>query len=126
MNMPGWLKGSLVLVVTLAAGILVGSSIGSAHPAADDMSAAHAMGDARGHLESHLRTALSLDSAQEREVRAILTRHQATVDSVWRMLQPHLRATLHESLREVAAILRPDQLETFRRMIATRHPGVLP
>lgn len=122
MRIPGWVTGALVLVATLGAGVILGTHLERRrHPGMSIVTGA----EAGQVLRRHLLEGLALDSGQSRAVGAVLERHQASVDSAWRSLHPRVRATLDSSLREVAALLRPDQLERFRKMLGTRHPGIL-
>ncbi len=73
----------------------------------------------------HFSRELGLDPAQQRAIAAIFARRQGAVDSTWHAVQPHVRETLHLTLREIVGILRPDQLVKYRRMMEARHPGVL-
>ena len=72
-----------------------------------------------------LKDELGLDSAQEKAIAAILARRQGAVDSTWHVLQPHVRATLDSTLREIVGVLRPDQAAKYRKMVETMHPGTL-
>jgi hypothetical protein len=121
MRFPGWVTGALVLTATLGAGVVLGTHLERRRHSESSVSATLPM----EHMRRFLLDELELDSAQDQAVGAILDRHQAGVDSAWRGLHPRLMATLDSSLREVAALLRPDQLERFRRIIHARHPGVL-
>ena len=114
-----WLKGSLLLAVTLAAGIAIGVGYERRRATAQEAQGMH-------HVIHHLRDELGLDSTQERQVAAILGRRQHTVDSTWHDLQPHVRATLDSTLREINTVLRPDQARKFRQMVEAMHPGALP
>lgn len=127
MTIPLWLKGTLLLGMTAAGGCLIG--MGMERRRARAPSDAHLVVVATSPaslLLRHLETEVRLDSAQRREISSILARHQAGIDSAWRHLQPNIKATLDSSLREIAAVLDAQQRETFRRMVARHHPGVLP
>ena len=117
--MRSWVRGTLLLVVTLAAGIAIGVGYERRRASAHEAQGMH-------HVIHHLRDELGLDSTQEREVTAILARRQHTVDSTWHALQPHVRATLDSTLREIDTVLRPDQARKFRKMVEAMHPGTLP
>ena len=116
---PAWVKGTLLLTLTLAGGIAIGRSYERGR------ASSHAAAGVR-HLLPHLTERLDLDSAQQTAIAAILARRQAAVDSTWHVVQPHVRATMDSTLREILVVLRPDQVETYRRMMETRHPGSLP
>lgn len=119
MTVPAWVKGSLLLAVTLTAGMVIGVGYerrrAPAHAAAE-------MGS--HHLLHRLKDDLSLDSAQHQAIAAIFARRQGAVDSTWHAMRPHLRATLDSTLQEIIAVLRPDQVAKYRRMVAALHPGM--
>ena len=73
----------------------------------------------------HLTDQLGLDSAQQTAVALILARRQGTVDSTWHALQPHVRATMDSTLREILDVLRPEQAAKYRKLVETMHPEAL-
>lgn len=120
MTVPAWLRGAVVLSLTLGAGIAIGVAFERRH------SPTHA--DVNAHADQmldHFTRKLQLDSAQQAAVAEIFARRQHTIDSTWRAVRPHVHATVDSTLREMARVLRPDQLATFERLIGTRHPGTL-
>ena len=117
---PAWLRGGVVLAVTLGAGIAIGVAFERRHVPVHADATAHA-----DQMVNHFTRELSLDSAQQAAVAAIFARRQHTIDSTWRAVQPHVHATVDSTLREMSRVLRPDQLATFERLIGTRHPGTL-
>lgn len=118
---PAWLRGAVVLALTLGAGIAIGVAFERRHLPAHVDATAHA-----DQMVDYFARELHLDSAQKAAVAAIFARRQHTIDSTWRAVQPHVHATVDSTLREMARILRPDQLATFERLIGTRHPGTFP
>jgi hypothetical protein len=116
--MSAWAKGSLLLVVALVAGVVIGVAYERSRAPSHDITASH-------HMMQHLTDELGLDSTQQKAIAAIFARRQATVDSTWHVLQPHVRAAMDSTLREILAVLRPDQEAKFRKMVETRHPGTL-
>lgn len=114
------LRAILVLGVTLVAGVAIGVTY-ERHR----VNERNATPMDTHHMIGALTSSLALDSAQRTAIDAILARHQASVDSTWRELHPHVRATMDSALREIAAVLRPDQLAKFRAMLENKHPGVL-
>lgn len=114
------LRAILVLGVTLIAGVAIGVTYERHRIDERRVSAVDTH-----HMIGTLTSSLALDSAQRRAIDAILARHQASVDSTWRELHPHVRATMDSALREIAAVLRPDQLAKFRAMVEMKHSGVL-
>jgi hypothetical protein len=119
-SVPAWVKGALVLAVTLTAGMIVGVSYERRRSPAHDMARSRAH-----HVMHRLKDDLGLDSAQHTAIAAIFARRQGTVDSTWHAMQPHLRATLDSTLQEIVAILRPDQVAKYRKMVEGMHPGML-
>ena len=118
--LPAWAKGALMLAVAFAAGAAAGVGY-------ERHRAPHAHDPARvdpQHLMRHFHDQLALDSAQATAIGAILARHQGAVDSTWRAMRPQVHAALHGALREIAAVLRPDQLAKYQRMMEERHGGV--
>ena len=117
MIVPVWLRGTIVLGLTLGAGIAIGIAFESRHSYVHPEMTAHA-----DQMVDHFTRELHLDSAQKADVAAIFARRQRTIDSTWRAVQPHVHATVDSTLREMAHVLRPDQLATFERLIGARHP----
>jgi len=116
---PVWLKGTLLLAVTLTAGIVIGVGY-ERH-----RTPAHDAGMDSHHVMRRLNQELGLDSAQQKAIAEILARHQGALDSTWHTMQPHMRATLDSTLREIVGVLRLDQASKFRKIVETRHPGTL-
>jgi hypothetical protein len=119
MSLPTWARGTLLLVVTLAAGVGIGMTY-ERHRAPSHA----ALETDAHHVMHHFERELGLDSAQQRAIAAIFARHQGAVDSSWHVLQPHVRATLDSTLQEIATVLRPGQLAKYRTLIESRHPGM--
>ena len=119
MTMPGWAKGTLLLALTLATGIALGVTYEQRRTSSHARSESH-------HMIDRLNEQLGLDSEQRAAIAAIFARRQHSVDSTWHELQPHVRATMDSTLREVSAVLRPEQVVKFRGMIGRLHPGALP
>jgi hypothetical protein len=120
MIVPAWLKGALILVITLMAGVMLGASYERRRGSTHSVSSMDTH-----HVIDHLERELALDSAQHRAIAAIFARHQRTIDSSWHAVQPHVHAALDSTLREVAAVLRPDQIAKYREMLHERHPNAL-
>ena len=117
MTVPAWVKGALLLAITLAAGIAIGIGYERRRAPAHEASAM------QSHDVLHRIThELELDSTQREAIAAILARRQGTVDSTWHAMRPHVRATLDSTLAEIVGILRPDQVARYREMIEARHP----
>ena len=116
MTIPAWLKGTAVLVVTLAAGVAIGVAYERQH-----QRQAEAPMDAE-HVMHHLHTDLGLDSAQQAEIAAIFARRQGSVDSAWHAMQPRMRSALDSTHAEIMKVLRPDQIAKFRKLVGAMHP----
>ena len=120
-----WLKGSLLLMATLSAGIAIGMwyerSQVTVH--AGEQSGVHSAPTGANHEQvmQALHHSLKLDSTQHSEIMATLHRHQLLVDSAWGALRPHVHATLDSTHSEIMNILRPDQREVFQRMVGHMH-----
>jgi len=116
-----WVRGASILALTFAAGAATGVGydrhISSARRS-ETVDAARVL--------QHMRLLLGLDSAQSTAIATILAHHQQAVDSSWRAMQPHVRANLDSTLREIMTVLRPDQVARFREMVHVMHPGMLP
>ena len=119
MKTPVWMKGLLLLVITLAVGFGLGVAYERAQP-----TAAHTRPEAGDHLIERLNSELNLDEPQRAALERILERRQREMDSTWHAMQPHVRATLDSTLREVESVLKPDQLSKYRAMMQSMHrPG---
>jgi hypothetical protein len=116
-TVPAWVKGALLLAITLAAGVAIGVGYERRRTPAHEASAI----DSHGVLH-RITHELELDSAQREAIAAVLARRQGTVDSTWHAMRPHVRATLDSTLDEIVAILRPDQVARYREMVEARHP----
>jgi hypothetical protein len=112
---PAWLKATILLTTTFAVGVAVGITYQRRVPVA-----ASTATDAHDAL-SHLTSELNLDVGQKNAIAAILRRRQSDVDAAWRTMQPHLRTALETTSNEVVAVLRPDQVAKYRRMMDARH-----
>ncbi len=116
-----WLRGSLLLTVTLLAGIVIGGAIVHLH--LHGVASMADMGDT-AHVMSRLDHELSLDAAQHEHVRAILARRQPAIDSIWDSVRPGVHAVLDSALHEIMGELRPDQRTRFMQLVEQVHPGV--
>jgi hypothetical protein len=118
---PTWVKGTLLLAGTLTAGVVIGVSYERSRTPVHE-----AAGMASHDVLHHFTRELGLDSTQQGAIAAIFARRQGVVDSTWHAVRPHVRATLDSAHHEILRVLRPEQAERFRKMVAARHPGVLP
>lgn len=118
MPLPTWAKGSLLLLLALLTGVVLGMGYERRRVLQHGDTGAH-------HMLERLTDRLELDSAQQASIAAILARRQGTVDSTWHVLEPHVRATMDSTLREIMGVLRPDQAAKYRAMVGKRHPQAL-
>ena len=118
--MPAWFRATLLLGVTLAAGVALGVSYERRRGMTHEMSGGHSE-----HMIQQLTRDLELDSIKRDTLGKIFARRQSAIDSAWNAVQPHVHATIDSTLREIAGVLRPDQLAKYRRLIEGRHAGTL-
>lgn len=118
MIVPAWVKGTLLLAMTLVAGVAIGVAYERHRTAAHEGVAMEA------HDAMHRFTrALDLDAAQQAAIAQILARHQGELDSAWHAVRPHVRATLDSAHQEIVGVLRPDQVVRYRQMMEAAHPA---
>lgn len=120
MTVPAWVKGTILLVVTFVGGAVAGVSVERRREPGHN-----AAGRDSHRVLQRFAEHVELDSAQRSAVAAILVRRQGSVDSTWHRLRPHLHATLDSTLREIRAVLRPEQAVRFRKMLEEMHPELL-
>jgi len=117
---PTWLRATLLLTLTFAAGLGVGVGYTWRRNSAHSPEGAHSQ-----YMIQHLTRDLELDPTQRAAVTQIFARRQRAIDSTWQAVEPHVHATIDSTLREVATVLRPDQLAKYQKMIEERHPETL-
>ena len=111
-------RGSLLLLLVLAAGVALGDWYGRrglVPPSPSPMEPTRMM-----HVFDR---ELGLDSAQHAAVAAVLARRQAAIDSAWRTLRPGVRAAVDSAQMEIFRVLRPDQQAKFMELLRTAHPA---
>lgn len=109
-----------VLVVGMTLGVVTDRAWMARRPAAasqDPMASADA-------LVAVMRREVGLDDGQTREIRGILARHQASVDSAWRAVRPNVHRAIGLAQMEIATVLRPDQRERYLRWVRSAHTGM--
>lgn len=116
MTIPTWMKGTALLLVIFAAGVATG--IGYERRQARSH---QPMSSGAHDMIHHLTSELELDAMQQQAIQEILARHQSEVNSTWRAMRPHVRATMDSAYREIVAVLKPDQAEKFRRLMDGSH-----
>jgi hypothetical protein len=113
-----WLRGSILLLAVFAAGVTIGAVYERRMVAAPGSGSPMDPANVMKVLDRDLR----LDSAQHASINAILTRHQATIDSTWRAMQPNMRAAIDSTQMEIATVLRADQQAKFIELLRIAHP----
>ncbi len=63
---------------------------------------------------------LNLDTAQSAQLRVIVKETDAEIKNVRKQIRPQIEEILESSQNRVRAILRPDQLEKYEKIIAER------
>ena len=116
---PSWVRGSLVLVVTLGTGMMLGFVVGRMRPAALP---ANAMAPAV--LLRTFDRELSLDSSQHERIARVLTRHQRVIDSAWIAVRPVVRSAIDSAQMEIVAILTAQQRAKYQLLLRAAHPGM--
>jgi hypothetical protein len=124
-TLPAWVRGTLVLIAAVAAGILIGMSYERRRAIGHESASVDGHETDTRHMMTRLERDLKLDSGQHRAISAILARHQMNLDSTWHRMQPQVRATMDSALREILGVLTPDQAATYRKIVESRHPGAL-
>ncbi len=61
---------------------------------------------------------LHLTTAQRDSLRAVITRHHAEVEAIWREVHPRYDSLRAQMRREISAQLTPAQQERYARLIA--------
>jgi hypothetical protein len=117
---PTWLRATLLLTFTFAAGLGVGVAYTWHRDSAQRTEGAHSQ-----YMIQHLARELDLDSTQRAAVTQIFARRQRAIDSTWQVVEPHVHATIDSTLREIASMLRPDQSAKYRKMLEEHHPETL-
>ena len=116
MRTSPWMKGTLLLCITFAAGVAAGVTYERRQLPASLST------NSRDHDPMHhFAQEPDLDAAQRQAISQILANHQADVDATWHAMQPHMRATLDAASQEIIAVLRPDQATKYRQMLDARH-----
>jgi hypothetical protein len=113
-----WIRAGVVLAAVFSTGVLagmVGYHHGLGHfrqPASGSPAMEHEAAMAE------LRDELGLDEQQLAQVQAIMAEHQETVDQMWAQLRPEVQAAMRQVHEEIAALLRPDQVDRFHEWLS--------
>lgn len=109
-------RALLALAATLACGLVAGVALGRTWLAPRPAAAL-----TEESLLAAMARDVGLDADQVKAVRAVLERHQRSVDSAWRAVRPNVHAAIMASQAEIAAILHPDQRERYARWLRNAH-----
>jgi uncharacterized membrane protein len=77
-------------------------------------------GTTREYIITRLNRGLNLDAAQLEQLRIIVRETHAQMRSVRKEYRPQIEEILKRSQDRVRTILRPDQVETFNKIVAER------
>ena len=77
-------------------------------------------GTTREFIVTRLNRELSLDSTQHEQLRTIVGETHAQIRNVRKEYSPQIDEVIKRSQDKVRAILRPEQLETFNKLVAER------
>jgi hypothetical protein len=69
-------------------------------------------------LLAELDRVLQLTPPQHASINAILTRHQQSIDSAWRVIHGQVNAGMDSVHQELRAILRPEQMTQLREWMS--------
>jgi hypothetical protein len=120
MNMknPKALLGILfVFILGAASGALVAHSI---HHARFESYAKEGPAAREEQFVKRLTSRLDLDSRQQEQVRAIVHETHSGIRQLRSQIRPRIESLLEQSQGRINILLRPDQQEQFRKIIAER------
>lgn len=117
-------RATLVLLFVFAAGMFAGVAV-DRHVL--NPSAVLVLGSPEEYeaAMTDLIEVVGLDDRQIRQVHEILANRQATVQAMWEQLRPEVQGAMLDVHADIAALLRPDQVERFHEWLASRgghHP----
>lgn len=113
---PGLMAG-VVLVAVFVAGALSGAAAARAFAPpepARPLLLARAGAPDPARLAERMRRNLELTDAQVEQVRAVLERRQPQMRETWMEARGELLAQLDSTMREIGAVLTPEQRERWR------------
>lgn len=73
----------------------------------------------------YFRERFDLDEDQVRRIHEVFLRHQTSVDSLWRVVRPHMTTAIDSVHAELEAILRPAQRDAFMAWLRSDGPATL-
>lgn len=103
--------GALLLCIGAATGVVIDHLLIFRRPASAMNAATPTIAVNHATLLAQLDTLLQLTPPQHDSIRAILTRHQQSIDSAWELIHRHLNAGMDSVHHELRTVLRPDQLQ---------------
>ena len=118
--MKNWKPVAAVLVVFILGGVcgaLVAHRVSRHH--FDDMMHGSPQAAAEA-IVKRLDRKLDLDASQRAEVTKIITEARTDMATVWKEYQPRIDAVMGSAQDRVRAVLRPDQVEKYNRLIEER------
>jgi hypothetical protein len=115
------LRAGAVLLFVFAAGLLIG--VGYERHHIRRIPATMSLTDDRVAALAELQDFLELDDEQVRQLHTILAARQETVEKMWEQFRPEVQAAMREVHEEVAALLRPDQVERFHAWLGRHMPA---
>lgn len=116
------LLAALTLLVTFAAGGVVGAAVENAR---DRMHGPPRGAGREAHFlaaERQLAERLELSPAQRDSIRSIVRHDRALADSIFREMRPRVRARFDSTLSAIEGVLTPAQREEFRKIRDEHHP----
>lgn len=117
--MPKW-RGVVGVVSLLTLGAVIGIVVDHTVILPSFMHASSNNDDHNVMLTS-LGGTVELTGEQVEEIHSILRHHQETVVHTWETMRPHLVSALDSVHEQVETVLRPDQIEGFRRWWDEQH-----
>lgn len=117
-EMKKW-KAIISIIVVFLLGSLAGALI--THEIYQHRIESFIMGEPKRELiVRRLSHELNLDTAQSAQLRVIVKETYAEIRNVRKQIRPQIEDILESSQNRVRAILRPDQLEKYEKIIAER------
>jgi hypothetical protein len=107
----------LVFILGAASGALLTHSIHHAHSGSYFKRAPAAREE---QFVKRLTSKLDLDSRQQEQVRAIVHETHTGIRQVRQQIRPRIESLLEQGQQRINTVLRPDQQEKFRKIIAER------
>lgn len=134
-------RAALVLILTFAAGAAAGvagdrlwlapdrRAVGPDGTAPDTAEPTEERRDPGEHPERPRTTIerfaddLGLTTEQRARIEEILSRHREEMHRMWSEIRPRFRSLVDSARADIEAVLSPDQVEHYRRLLRRRHEG---